>query len=92
MTGTAAAARQLCDMIAPDIDTWRDQGSVTGRASFNGAVHNWAARTDGLNDEVLRDTSIVDDATTRTRPEVRDQALQVLEVPELASALVGFGR
>ncbi|WP_280387522.1 hypothetical protein [Nocardia wallacei] len=79
-------------MIAPDIDTWRDHGSVAGRASFNGTVHNWAARTEGLNYEVVRDTSIVDDATTRTCPEVRDQALQVLEVPELASTLVGFGR
>ncbi|NNH70610.1 hypothetical protein HLB23_12175 [Nocardia uniformis] len=88
---TPAAAQQLCDMISPEIANWRDQGSALAKVSFNGTVHNWAARNDGLNDEVLRDQSIVDDATSRTCPEVRQQAIDVLEVPDLASALAGFG-
>ncbi len=88
---TPEAAQQLCDMIAPEIDNWRDQGSVVGKVSFNGTVQNWAARNDGLNDEVIRDKSIVDDVTTRTCPDVRDRAMKALEVSDLASALAGFG-
>lgn len=88
---TPEAARQLCDMIAPEIDNWRDQGTVLGKVSFNGTVQNWAARNQGLNDEVIRDKSIIDDVTTETCPDVRDQATKVLEVPDLASALAGFG-
>lgn len=85
------AAQQLCDMIAPEIDNWRDQGSVLGKVSFNGTVQNWAARNHGLNDEVIRDKSIVDDVTTRTCPDVRERAMKALEVSDLASALAGFG-
>ncbi|WP_280255000.1 hypothetical protein [Nocardia wallacei] len=88
---TPEAAQQLCDMIAPEIDNWRDQGSVVGKVSFNGTVQNWAARNDGLNDEVIRDKSIVDDVTNRTCPDVRDRAMKALEVSDLASALAGFG-
>ncbi|MDO3647747.1 hypothetical protein [Nocardia mangyaensis] len=86
---TPQAAQQLCDMISPEIDNWRDQGSTVAKVTFNGTVQNWAARNDGLNDEVLRDKTLVDTVTTRTCPDVRQQALEVLEVDDLASALVG---
>ncbi|MCM6778240.1 hypothetical protein NDR87_32630 [Nocardia sp. CDC159] len=86
---TPAAARQLCDMIAPEIDNWRAQGPTVGKVSFNGTVQNWATRNDGLNDEVLRDKSIIDTVTTQTCADVRQRAIEVLQVPDLASALVG---
>ncbi|GAB4586516.1 hypothetical protein [Nocardia sp. IFM 10818] len=88
---TPAAAQQLCDMIGSEIGNWRGQGSALAKVSFNGTVQNWAARNDGLNDEILRDKTIVDAATSGTCPDVRGQALEVLEVPDLASALAGFG-
>jgi len=84
------AAQQLCDMIEPEIDNWREQGSTVAKVTFNGTVQNWAARNDGLNDDVIRDKNIVDEVTTKTCPDVRQQALDVLEVPDLASALIGF--
>lgn len=87
---SAEAAKQLCDMIEPEIDNWREQGPTVAKVTFNGTVQNWAARNEGLNDDVIRNKGIVDEVTTQTCPEVRDQALEVLEVSELADALLGF--
>ncbi|MGK8488153.1 hypothetical protein [Nocardia asiatica] len=87
---TSEAARQLCDMIQPELDNWRDQGSTVAKVSFNGTVQNWAARNE-LTDDVIKDKTIVDTVTTQTCPDVRQQALEVLDVPDLASGLVGFG-
>lgn len=87
---SAEAARHLCDMISPELDTWRDQGHAVARVSFNATVHNWALRSGGINAAVTRNRSVVDDVTSGQCPEVRDQALQVLDVPDLASALAGF--
>ncbi|WP_280239068.1 hypothetical protein [Nocardia abscessus] len=87
---TAEAARQLCDMIRPELDNWRDQGSTVAKVSFNGTVQNWAARNE-LTDDVIKDKTIVDTVTTQTCPDVRQQALEVLDIPDLATGLVGFG-
>ncbi|WP_433655330.1 hypothetical protein ACQPW1_31140 [Nocardia sp. CA-128927] len=86
-----AAAKQLCDMMRPDIDKWRTEGAAIGRVAFNGTVHNWAARSGGLNDTVLKDRGVVDQITTQHCPDVRQQALEALDTSDLASALVGFG-
>ncbi|WP_459545667.1 hypothetical protein [Nocardia sp. X0981] len=88
---TPEASRQLCDMIGSELDNWGDLGPVAARVAFNGTVQNWAARNDGLNDEIIQDTGIVDTVTTQTCPDVRDQALGVLDTDTLASALAGFG-
>ncbi|WP_280401187.1 hypothetical protein [Nocardia carnea] len=88
---TPQASQQLCDMVGSEIDTWRDLGPVPARVAFNGTVQNWAARNDGLNDEVIQDTGLVDTVTAQTCPDVRDRALEVLDTETLASALAGFG-
>ncbi|WP_245649843.1 hypothetical protein [Nocardia shimofusensis] len=84
------AAQQLCDMIEPELDNWREQGPTLAKVTFNGTVQNWAARNEGLNDDIIRDKTIVDTVTTQACPEVRQQALEVLDVTELSSALLGF--
>ncbi|MEU2037153.1 hypothetical protein [Nocardia niwae] len=89
---TQEAAKQLCDMMRADIDTWRGQGATLAKVTFNGTVHNWAARNGGLNDVVVTDRDTVDAITTQNCPDVREQAVQALDVPDLASALAGFGR
>ncbi|WP_378730977.1 hypothetical protein [Nocardia brasiliensis] len=86
-----AAAKQLCDMMSPEIDKWRTEGAALGRVAFNGTVHNWAARNGGLNDTVLKDRSVIDKITTQACPDVRQQAIDVLDSADLASALAGFG-
>lgn len=89
---TPEAAQQLCDMTRSDLDSWRDQGSVVAKVSFNGTVHNWAVRNGGLNDLIVTDRGVVDTVTTQTCPDVRQQALEALDVADLASALAGVGR
>ncbi|MDO3646334.1 hypothetical protein [Nocardia mangyaensis] len=84
------AAAHLCDMIAPELDNWRTQGTAVARVSFNGTVHNWAARSGGINAAVTRNRAVIDTVTSQHCPEVREQAIQILEVPDLASALAGF--
>ncbi|MEU0869756.1 hypothetical protein [Nocardia brasiliensis] len=86
-----AAGKQLCDMMSPDIDKWRAEGAAVARVTFNGTVHNWAARNGGLNDTVLKDRSVIDKITSEQCPDIRKQALEVLDAADLASALVGFG-
>ncbi|MFF0545793.1 hypothetical protein ACFYTF_23425 [Nocardia thailandica] len=86
------ASRQLCDMIGAELDNWRSQGTTVAKVSFNGTVHNWAARNDGLNEAIISDNGIVDTVTTATCPDVRTQALEVLGTDTLASALAGFDR
>ncbi|MFF2083509.1 hypothetical protein ACFVVM_07015 [Nocardia sp. NPDC058176] len=85
-----AAGQHLCDMIAPELDNWRTQGTAVARVSFNGTVHNWAARSGGINAAVARNRAVVDTVTSQHCPELREQAIQILEVPDLASALAGF--
>ena len=88
---TPQAARQLCDMIGTEIDNWRDQGTVIAKVSFNGTVQDWAIRNDGLNDDVIRDKTIIDRVAVQTCPDVRQRALDVLDTDNLADALIGFG-
>jgi hypothetical protein len=89
---TPEAAKQLCDMMRPEIDNWRAQGSTLGKVAFNGTVHNWAARNGGLNDTVLENRGIIDTITTQNCPDVRQQTLAALDISDLASGLAGFGR
>ncbi|WP_433714093.1 hypothetical protein ACQP2U_08075 [Nocardia sp. CA-084685] len=88
---TPQATRQLCDMIGTEIDNWRDQGTTIAKVSFNGTVQDWAARNDSLNDDVIRDKTIIDRITVQTCPDVRQRALDVLHTDNLADALIGFG-
>ncbi|MBL1074140.1 hypothetical protein JK358_07000 [Nocardia sp. 2] len=89
-TISTEAAQQLCDMIRPEIATWRDQGVALGKVAFNGTVQNWAARNNGINAAIVRDKEVVDQVTTAQCPDVRQDALQALQIDELADGLVGF--
>jgi hypothetical protein len=89
---TPAAAQQLCDMMRPEVGKWRDKGTTVGKVSFNGAAHNWAARNGGLKDVPVRDRKIVDTVTVEHCPDVRQQVLDALAIPDSASGLAGFHR
>ncbi|WP_433680451.1 hypothetical protein [Nocardia sp. CA-119907] len=89
---TPTAARQLCEMIGPEVDKWRTQGTQLGKISFNGTVHDWAARNGGLNDTVIKDRAVVDRITVTECPDVRQQVLDALQISTLADGLLGFGR
>ncbi|WP_433756843.1 hypothetical protein [Nocardia sp. CA-135398] len=89
---TPTAAKQLCDMLKPEVDRWRTEGAQLGKLGFNGTVHDWAARNGGLNDTVLKDRAIVDRITTTECPDVRQKVLDALDISTLADGLAGFGR
>ncbi len=80
-------AKQLCDRIQPQLSDWRVQGPTLGRVALNITVHEWAALNGGLNMQVLGDKSVVDRITTTSCPDVRSQALQALELSDLAAGI-----
>ncbi len=52
-------------------------------------MQTWAAQY-GLNAAVVQNRGLVDDATEETCGDVRSQAIDLLEIPDLASGLVGL--
>ncbi|WP_457212504.1 hypothetical protein [Nocardia gipuzkoensis] len=82
-----AAAIQLCDMIRPELSNWRIQGGTLGKIGLNALVHEWALRNGGINAAVLGDKAIVDRVTTKSCADVRQQAVEALGIPDLASGL-----
>ncbi|MFI9503947.1 hypothetical protein [Nocardia sp. NPDC052566] len=89
---TPQAAQKLCDMLRPEVGKWRGEAPGVGKLAFNASVHEWAARSGGLNDLIVKDRGIVDTLTTQHCPDVRQQVLDALRIDDLASGLAGFGR
>ncbi|RDI50065.1 hypothetical protein [Nocardia mexicana] len=81
------AAKALCDKIQPQLSDWRVQGPTLGRVAWNITVHEWAAQNGGINGRVLADKAVVDRITTASCSDVRTQAIQALELPDLASGI-----
>lgn len=82
-----ASATQLCDMIRPELSNWRVQGPTLGRIGLNALVHEWALRNGGINGHVLADKAIIDRITTKSCSDVHQQAIEALELKDLASGL-----
>jgi hypothetical protein len=86
---TDAMGDQLCDAIKPQLSDWRVQGPTLGKVALNIAVHDWALRNGGLamSMQVLGDKAMIDRVTTKRCSDVRNQALQALELPDLAAGI-----
>lgn len=84
----ATAAKNLCDMMRPELSNWRIQGPTIGRVGLNAMVHEWALTNGAINARVLADKPVVDRVTTEVCPDVRQQAIEALNLPDLASGLV----
>ncbi|GAA5058179.1 hypothetical protein [Nocardia callitridis] len=82
-----AAGSQLCDMIRPELSNWRVQGPTAGKIGLNGIVHEWALRNGAINGAVLADKPIIDRVTDKSCSDVRQQAVEALEIPDLATGL-----
>ncbi|MEV4236376.1 hypothetical protein ACIBJI_25160 [Nocardia sp. NPDC050408] len=82
-----ASATQLCDMIRPELSNWRVQGPTLGRIGLNALVHEWALRNGGINGHVLADKPMIDRITTKSCADVHQQAIEALELPDLASGI-----
>jgi hypothetical protein len=84
------AARQLCASIQAELSNWRIQGPTLGKPGLNIVVQTWAAQNGTINIEVLRNRALVDTVTIATCPEVRQEAIELLEIPDLAAGLIGI--
>lgn len=82
-----ASATQLCDMIRPELSNWRVQGPTLGKIGLNALVHEWALRNGGINGHVLADKAMIDRITTKSCADVHQQAIEALELPDLASGI-----
>ncbi|WP_433598687.1 hypothetical protein ACQPXH_23635 [Nocardia sp. CA-135953] len=82
-----ASATQLCDMIRPELSNWRVQGPTLGRIGLNALVHEWALRNGGINGHVLADKAMIDRITAKSCADVHQQAIEALELPDLASGI-----
>ncbi|MGN2640464.1 hypothetical protein ACWEKT_15185 [Nocardia takedensis] len=84
---TDAAATSLCDQIRPELSNFRVQGPSLGRIGMNLIVHPWGLQN-GI--DVLGNKTVVDTVTTKACPDVRQQAVEALGTPDLASVIVGL--
>jgi hypothetical protein len=85
------AKQQLCTDLEIPLSDWRVQGPTLGRPGLLILVNQWAlgAGGPGLNLQIANDRSIVDTITTETCPDIRRQAIEALNLPDLASGLIG---
>ncbi len=83
-------AQKLCDEIKPQLSDWRVQGPSLSGTALNIAVHEWALRNGGLqlSARVLGDKAMIDRITSKTCPDVRTEALQALNLPNLAAGIL----
>ncbi|NEW37283.1 hypothetical protein GV791_32725, partial [Nocardia cyriacigeorgica] len=58
-----------------------------GRIGLNAMVHDWALRNGAINAQVLADKPVIDRITLKACADVRQEAIQALELPDLASGL-----
>ncbi|MGV8872148.1 MAG: hypothetical protein ACOH2Q_06455 [Rhodococcus sp. (in: high G+C Gram-positive bacteria)] len=87
---TDAQKQQLCTDLEAQLSNWRVQGPTLGRGGLNILVQTWAAQSGVINLQVVQNRAVVDDITKDTCSDVRDEAIRSLDIPDLASGLVGF--
>lgn len=87
---TEAQAADLCERLESQLQPWRTYTPSVGRGGLNILVGEWA----GINGVDLLalagDRSRIDAITSAQCSDVREEAVTALEIPDLASGLVGF--
>ncbi|QBJ94937.1 hypothetical protein ERC79_02380 [Rhodococcus sp. ABRD24] len=85
-----AQAAQLCTDIEAQLQNWRTYTPTLGKGGLNTVVGSWAT-DNGMNLlELAGNRGQIDTITTLQCPQVRQGALDALEIPDLASGLIGF--
>lgn len=89
-TFTEAQVQQLCSDMEAELQNWRTVTPTLGKGALNLLVGSWASQN-GINlIDLASHRDRVDTAMAATCPEIRDGALYALEIPDLASGMVGF--
>lgn len=87
---TEAQAADLCSRMEGQLSNWRTYTPSVGRGGFNILVGEWGA-ANGVDLLALAgDRARIDTITSEQCPDVRDEAITALEIPDLAAGLVGF--
>lgn len=87
---TDAQAEDLCTRLEAQLSPWRTYTPSVGRGGLNILVGEWAG-ANGLDLlAVAGDRARIDTITSDQCPEVREEAITALQIPDLASGLVGF--
>ncbi|TCN51742.1 hypothetical protein EV641_109132 [Rhodococcus sp. SMB37] len=87
---TEAQAADLCTRIEGQLQSWRTYTPSVGKGGLNILVGEWGA-ANGIDLIALAgDRARVDTITSEQCSQVRDETLTALQIPDLASALVGF--
>ncbi|WP_235681115.1 hypothetical protein [Tomitella gaofuii] len=87
---TPAAADALCSSLGDQLQSMRTYTITPGKVTLNGVVVTWAAQN-GVNlVDLAQHREKIDQTLTVSCPDVRDGVTSALEVPDVASALVGF--
>ncbi len=91
-TFTDAQVQQLCSDMEGQLQNWRTVTPPTlGKGGLNTIVITWATQN-GINLlDLAQNRESIDAATSAAcPPDVRSGAISALEIPDLASGLVGF--
>ena len=87
---TETQAADLCTRMEGELQSWRTYTPSMSKPGLNLLVGEWPA-TNGIDLIALAgDRARIDEITTTQCPDVRDEALRALEIPDFASALVGY--
>jgi len=87
---TEAQAAQLCTDLEGQLQSWRTYTPTIGKTGLNGLVGTWIAKNNLNAIDFLQDRGRIDVITTAACPDIRQQAITALEIPDLASGLIGF--
>ncbi|MCJ0903393.1 hypothetical protein [Rhodococcus sp. ARC_M6] len=89
-TFTDAQIQQLCSDMEAELQNWRTVTPTLGKGGLNILVGSWAT-ANGINLlDLAQHRDRIDTAMAASCPQVRDGALYALEIPDLASGMVGF--
>lgn len=87
---TAPVAQKLCDSLESQLQSMRTYTLTPGKITLNGVVATWAAQN-GINVvDLATHKDRVDAITEAQCPQVRTDVTKALEIPDLASGLLGI--
>lgn len=87
---TDTQAAQLCSDMEEQLQNWRTYTPTIGKGGLNTVVISWATANGVDLLKLAGDRGQIDTITSAQCPQVRQGALDALEIPNLASALIGF--
>ena len=87
---TEAQAADLCTRMEGQLQSWRTYTPSMSKPGLNLLVGEWAAANGVDLIALAGDRGRIDEITAAQCPDIRDQALEALQIPNIASALVGY--